>query len=85
MFVPSAKRADSRRHRGGGERDLVFHPGVGSLAGTHRRLLRFEWLLPGHGGRKRLSVKEMTQRMRQLTVRTRELEPRPADFTAMRW
>ncbi|WP_407554949.1 MBL fold metallo-hydrolase [Streptomyces sp. Pv4-95] len=48
-------------------------------------LFSFEWLLPGHGGRKHLPAEEMTRRMRQLTARTRELEPRPVDFTAMRW
>ncbi|MFG2888488.1 4Fe-4S domain-containing protein [Streptomyces sp. NPDC048248] len=55
-----------------------------SLART-AGLLRFEWLLPGHGDRKHLPAEEMAQRMRQLTDRTRELEPQPVDFTAMRW
>lgn len=55
-----------------------------SLARTAHRL-RFEWLLPGHGDRRRLPGDEMAQRLRRLTARTRELRPRPVDFTAMRW
>ncbi|MWA16080.1 MBL fold metallo-hydrolase [Streptomyces sp. BA2] len=55
-----------------------------SLARTAHRL-RFEWLLPGHGDRRRLPSDDMAQRLRQLTARTRELRPRPVDFTAMRW
>ncbi|MGW5822284.1 MBL fold metallo-hydrolase, partial [Streptomyces noursei] len=55
-----------------------------SLARTAGRL-RFEWLLPGHGDRKRLPVAEMARRMRELTERTQALRPRPVDFTAVRW
>ncbi|RAJ60027.1 glyoxylase-like metal-dependent hydrolase (beta-lactamase superfamily II) [Streptomyces sp. Amel2xB2] len=55
-----------------------------SLARTAGRL-RFEWLLPGHGDRRRLPRDEAARRMERLTARTRELRPRPVDFTAMRW
>ncbi|MGY5047258.1 4Fe-4S domain-containing protein [Streptomyces sp. 900105755] len=55
-----------------------------SLARTADRL-RFEWLLPGHGDRRRLPHEEMAARIRNLTARTRELAPRPVDFTAVRW
>ncbi|GGX33138.1 4Fe-4S domain-containing protein [Streptomyces lomondensis] len=47
--------------------------------------LRFEWLLPGHGDRRRLPVDEMSGRLRALAERTRRLRPRPIDFTAVRW
>ncbi|MFG2938280.1 4Fe-4S domain-containing protein [Streptomyces sp. NPDC048282] len=47
--------------------------------------LRFEWLLPGHGDRRRLPHEEMTARLRQLAVRTGRLRPRPVDFGAVRW
>lgn len=47
--------------------------------------LRFEWLLPGHGGRKRLPAAEMALRMRRLVRRVATLRPRPVDFTAVRW
>ncbi|MGW7426399.1 MBL fold metallo-hydrolase [Streptomyces sp. NPDC054813] len=55
-----------------------------SLARTADRL-RFEWLLPGHGDRQRRSADDMGQRLRRLAARTRELQPRPIDFTAMLW
>ncbi|MFI2200213.1 MBL fold metallo-hydrolase [Streptomyces sp. NPDC020192] len=55
-----------------------------SLARTAARL-RFEWLLPGHGDRRHLPADDMAERMRRLAVRTRELRPRPVDFTAVRW
>lgn len=55
-----------------------------SLARTADRL-RFEWLLPGHGDRRRLPADDMAQRLRRLAARTRELRPRRIDFTAMRW
>ncbi len=55
-----------------------------SLARSVDRL-RFEWLLPGHGDRKRLPAAQMGRRMRQLAARVGELEPRPIDFTAVRW
>ncbi|MEU5304635.1 4Fe-4S domain-containing protein [Streptomyces noursei] len=47
--------------------------------------LRFAWLLPGHGDRRRLPAEEMARRMRELADRTRALRPRPVDFTAVRW
>ena len=55
-----------------------------SLARTAHRL-RFEWVLPGHGDRRRLPAEEMTRRLEQLTARTRTLQPQPIDFTAVRW
>jgi glyoxylase-like metal-dependent hydrolase (beta-lactamase superfamily II) len=55
-----------------------------SLARTVDRL-RFEWLLPGHGDRRHLPGDDMARRLRRLTARTRELRPRPVDFTAVRW
>ncbi|MEU8915287.1 MBL fold metallo-hydrolase [Streptomyces nigrescens] len=54
------------------------------LARTAPRL-RFEWVLPGHGDRKRLPAEEMTRRLAHLTARTRTLQPQPIDFTAVRW
>ncbi|MFF3976001.1 MBL fold metallo-hydrolase [Streptomyces sp. NPDC001828] len=55
-----------------------------SLARNAGRL-RFEWVLPGHGDRHRLPAAEMSRRLRALTERTLQLEPRPVDFTAVRW
>ncbi|MER5969612.1 ferredoxin [Streptomyces sp. NPDC002055] len=55
-----------------------------SLARTAHRL-RFEWLLPGHGDRKRLPAGEMAQRLNRLTARVGRLRPRPVDFSAVRW
>ncbi|MBH1936428.1 MBL fold metallo-hydrolase [Streptomyces sp. AV19] len=55
-----------------------------SLARTAGRL-RFEWILPGHGDRRRLPADEMSRRLRALAERTRRLRPRPVDFTAVRW
>ncbi|MFG3280546.1 MBL fold metallo-hydrolase [Streptomyces sp. NPDC048111] len=55
-----------------------------SLARTAERL-RFEWVLPGHGDRRRLPADEMSRRLRSLTERAGLLEPRPVDFTAVRW
>ncbi|MEV7007486.1 MBL fold metallo-hydrolase [Streptosporangium sp. NPDC051022] len=55
-----------------------------SLTRTAGRL-RFEWLLPGHGGRKRLPAPEMARRLGELTARVRTLRPRPIDFSAVRW
>lgn len=55
-----------------------------SLARVAGRL-RFEWVLPGHGDRRRLPADEMSRRLRSLTDRTRLLRPRPVDFTAVRW
>ncbi|MCD9193492.1 MBL fold metallo-hydrolase [Streptomyces albireticuli] len=56
-------------------------------ASLHRNAgrLRFEWLLPGHGDRKRLPAPEMARRLRELTARTRTMPERPVDFTAVRW
>ncbi|MFI6345573.1 MBL fold metallo-hydrolase [Streptomyces sp. NPDC050560] len=47
--------------------------------------LRFEWVLPGHGGRRRLPADEMAARLGALARRTALLEPRPVDFTATLW
>ncbi|MEV5510902.1 4Fe-4S domain-containing protein [Streptomyces orinoci] len=47
--------------------------------------LRFEWVLPGHGDRRRLPAEEMRARLRKLAERTATLRPRPIDFTAVRW
>ncbi|WP_031161426.1 MBL fold metallo-hydrolase [Streptomyces durhamensis] len=47
--------------------------------------LRFEWLLPGHGDRRRLPADEMATRLQRLTARARELRQQPIDFTAVRW
>ncbi|MET8390123.1 hypothetical protein ABZV14_44850, partial [Streptosporangium canum] len=55
-----------------------------SLARTAGRL-RFEWILPGHGDRRRLAADEMSRRLRALAERTRLLRPQPIDFTAVRW
>ncbi|GGS64647.1 MBL fold metallo-hydrolase [Streptomyces violaceus] len=55
-----------------------------SLATAAGRL-RFEWLLPGHGDRHRLPADEMSRRLHALADRTRQLQPRPIDFTAVRW
>jgi hypothetical protein len=55
-----------------------------SLARSVDRL-RFEWLLPGHGGRKRLPAEEMAGRLRELTKRVQTLRPRGVDFKATRW
>ncbi|MGW7576987.1 MBL fold metallo-hydrolase [Streptomyces sp. NPDC054765] len=55
-----------------------------SLARTAPQL-HFEWVLPGHGDRKRLPAAEMARRLEQLTARTRTLRPQPVDFTALRW
>lgn len=55
-----------------------------SLARSAGRL-RFEWLLPGHGDRKRLPNDEMTRRLRELVLCTQKLRPRPVDFSAVRW
>ncbi|MGW1599335.1 MBL fold metallo-hydrolase [Streptomyces sp. NPDC002343] len=55
-----------------------------SLARTADRL-RFEWVLPGHGDRRRLPPDEMSRRLHALAERTRLLHPRPIDFKAIRW
>lgn len=55
-----------------------------SLARTAPRL-RFEWVLPGHGDRKRLAAADMARRLTRLAARTAQLRPQPVDFTAVRW
>lgn len=55
-----------------------------SLARSVDRL-RFEWLLPGHGDRRRLPVAEMAERLHRLAGRVATLQPRPIDFAAVRW
>ncbi|MCT2548806.1 MBL fold metallo-hydrolase [Streptomyces sp. NBC_01005] len=55
-----------------------------SLARTAGKL-RFEWVLPGHGDRRRLDADEMSRRLEALAERTGLLRPRPIDFTALRW
>ena len=55
-----------------------------SLARTAPRV-RFEWLMPGHGGRKRLPADEFAPRLHAAAVRTAYLSPQPVDFTAIRW
>ncbi|MFI6449411.1 MBL fold metallo-hydrolase [Kitasatospora sp. NPDC050543] len=55
-----------------------------SLARTVDRL-RFEWLLPGHGDRRRLPAEEMARRLKGLTARAQGLRPQPIDFSAVRW
>ncbi|WP_346012274.1 MBL fold metallo-hydrolase [Streptomyces sp. SID3343] len=55
-----------------------------SLTRTVDRL-HFEWLLPGHGDRRHLPAREMSDRLRRLTARTRDMAPRPVDFDAHRW
>ncbi|MEU6370830.1 MBL fold metallo-hydrolase [Streptomyces sp. NPDC046931] len=68
--------------------DTVTWYSIGELAASLARTadrLRFEWLLPGHGDRQRLPGDDMARRLQHLTARTRELRPRPVDFTAVRW
>lgn len=55
-----------------------------SLARTAPRV-RFEWLLPGHGGGKHLPAGEFARRMHDVASRTARLSPQPVDFTAIRW
>jgi len=55
-----------------------------SLARTASRV-RFEWLLPGHGGRKQLPADEFARRLHDVAARTARLSPQPVDFTAIRW
>ncbi|SEM26576.1 MBL fold metallo-hydrolase [Streptacidiphilus jiangxiensis] len=55
-----------------------------SLARSAGRL-RFEWVLPGHGDRRRLPAEEMATRLNALTARTQLLRPRAVDFAATRW
>ena len=55
-----------------------------SLARSVDRL-RFEWLLPGHGDRKRLPAEEMAGRLQALARRVQGLPPQPVDYSAIRW
>ncbi|GHH63178.1 MBL fold metallo-hydrolase [Streptosporangium violaceochromogenes] len=55
-----------------------------SLARTAGRL-RFEWLLPGHGDRRRLPPEEMSGRLRRLAARAQTYQPQPVDLSALRW
>lgn len=68
--------------------DTVTWYSISELAASLERTaprIRFEWLLPGHGDRKRLAADDMAARLRNLAARTRNLSPQPIDFTAMRW
>ncbi|MFG2953299.1 MBL fold metallo-hydrolase [Streptomyces sp. NPDC048291] len=56
-----------------------------SLTRAAAEELCFEWLLPGHGDRRHLPHEDMAARLRHLAARTRQLRPRPVDFTAVRW
>jgi len=47
--------------------------------------LSFEWLLPGHGDRMRRPAKDMARRLHDLAIRTKALEPRPVDFSSVRF
>ncbi|MEU5160234.1 ferredoxin [Streptomyces sp. NPDC020875] len=55
-----------------------------SLART-AGLLRCEWVLPGHGERRRLPAAETRSRLLALADRAALMRPRPIDFTAVRW
>ncbi|SOB79274.1 MBL fold metallo-hydrolase [Streptomyces sp. 1331.2] len=48
-------------------------------------VLRFEWLLPGHGERHRMPAEEADRRLRALAARCAQLRPGPVDFGAVRW
>ncbi|MFE5585775.1 4Fe-4S domain-containing protein [Kitasatospora sp. NPDC056531] len=48
-------------------------------------VLRFEWLLPGHGDKRRMPAEEADRRLRALAVRARALRTEPVDFAAVRW
>ncbi|MER5733513.1 ferredoxin [Streptomyces sp. NPDC002138] len=68
--------------------DSVIWYSIEELAASLARTagqLRFEWVLPGHGDRRRLPADEMSRRLGALADRTRQLRPRPVDFTAIRW
>ncbi|MGH3941868.1 MAG: MBL fold metallo-hydrolase [Pseudonocardiaceae bacterium] len=55
-----------------------------SLARSVGRL-HFEWLLPGHGDRRRIPAEEMARRLQALATRAQELRPQPVDYSAVRW
>jgi glyoxylase-like metal-dependent hydrolase (beta-lactamase superfamily II) len=68
--------------------DSVTWYSITELAASLERTaprINFEWLLPGHGDRKRLAAQDMTQRLQDLAARTRKLSPRPIDFAAVHW
>ncbi|MER6401045.1 MBL fold metallo-hydrolase [Kitasatospora sp. NPDC001603] len=46
--------------------------------------LRFEWVLPGHGDRRRMPAQEADRRLRALAERCAGLRTRPVDFV-LRW
>ena len=54
-----------------------------SLARSVERL-HFEWLLPGHGDRKRLPADEMMRRLHAWTARIKKRKPQPVDLSATR-
>ncbi|MFE6667106.1 MBL fold metallo-hydrolase [Streptomyces sp. NPDC057697] len=61
---------------------------IGELAASLARAdgkLRFEWVLPGHGDRRRRDADEMSRRLHALAERTAQARPRQIDFTAVRW
>ncbi|MFI9383924.1 4Fe-4S domain-containing protein [Kutzneria sp. NPDC052558] len=55
-----------------------------SLART-APLIRFEWVLAGHGDRMRRPADEMAARLAGLVERAATMRPRPVDFAAHRW
>jgi glyoxylase-like metal-dependent hydrolase (beta-lactamase superfamily II) len=68
--------------------DTVTWYSITELAAALERTaprLQFEWLLPGHGDRSRLTTQDMRQRLQNLVARARELSPAPIDFSALRW
>ncbi|MFJ5924601.1 MBL fold metallo-hydrolase [Kitasatospora sp. NPDC092948] len=48
-------------------------------------LLHFEWVLPGHGERKRLTSEQMAEQLSALVEQAARLVPRPVDFAAHQW
>lgn len=78
----------SRTHADQAVAESVTWYSVTVLAASLARaapMLRFEWLLPGHGDRIRFPADEMTQRLRTLAAHVRTLQPRPVDFSAVHW
>ncbi|MFE0462932.1 MBL fold metallo-hydrolase [Kitasatospora sp. NPDC058965] len=55
-----------------------------SLART-APLLRFAWVLPGHGDRRHLAPERMAEQLTALVAHTGRLRPQPIDFTATEW
>ncbi|MFE2414898.1 MBL fold metallo-hydrolase [Kitasatospora sp. NPDC059408] len=66
---------------------IVWHSVLELSASLDRTVdaLRFEWLLPGHGERRRMPADEAARRLRALAERCRTLRPAPVDFAAVRW